>query len=197
MSGLLHYTIRMGCFAHWYEWQEDCWGFRMGSWTAYSMWTLPENDTSFFFLSSLIIILFYSRFIVLMSLSLFVCHYYPCWHSFVAQSAEVTHVQDRCWFFSQCGVSGPDTSLLSGRRGTFVLVVGSNDSTDRALPHKRISKEQENKGRFQLRREETAQPFFKVFISRGLNKITKKMRQTPFWISRLFCLCLSSLNKVK
>lgn len=72
------------------------------------------------------------------------------------------------------------TSLLSGRRGTFVLVVGSNDSTDRALPHKRISKEQENEGRFQLRREETAQPFFKVFISRGLNKITEKMRQTPF-----------------
>lgn len=127
MSGLLHYTIRMGCFAHWYEWQEDCWEFRMGSWTAYSMWTLPENDTSFFLLSSLIIILFYSRFIVLMSLSLFVCHYYPCWHSFVAQSAEVTHVQDRCWFFSQCGVSGPDTAHVAAFRAQRDVRVSSRE----------------------------------------------------------------------
>lgn len=61
----------------------------------------------------------------------------------------------------------PDTAHIAAFRAQGDIHVSfqarwSDDSTDRALPHERISRAQENEGRFQLRRAETAQLFSKI-----------------------------------
>lgn len=65
------------------------------------------------------IILLFSIIVLLMSLSLFVCHYYPCWRRFVAQSAEVMHVLARYWFFIYFFIFLKVQSVLAGHGRHF------------------------------------------------------------------------------